>query len=321
MPHCRKIAIPLVCTVLLVWPLFAKLNIPRLDHAPLLAASSSSELSDPQFAGRYIYPAAHALDGNMATCWAEAVRGPGVGEYLTIQFRKPVAFDEIQIVNGLGKNKQLYYANHRIRRLEIFELLGKLYQKRTVTLRDHMRGWQSIKFKKLQGASSVTFTIRAVYKGKTYQDTCISGIRFLRKNRVLPYRGLAPIKKFQEKMARAKTRQKLKKDYRRIFDRYYVRKQMVKEVYLENKEVGIRYIFTDYEVKGSGMYQMEVYDKKGNWNPGAGENGSYTISHNRIIFEPYKMYARSKRVMYLLPQGASGLYLNGVFYTRKLHSQ
>lgn len=308
----KKTVAVILCSLLFSLLVAAPKKVKPLEYAPVLAVSSSSELTDPQFAGKYIYPAAYVLDGNFKTTWAEAVKGPGIGEYLTIQFSKPLVFDQIQIVNGLGFNSTLYYANNRVKLLEIFATYDKLYQKRTVLLKDHMQGWQRVRYKLPQAATSVTFTIRSVYRGNSYNDTCISDIRFLYKGKILPYHGADILIHIQEIMAKAATRRSLNRNYVKIFDKYYMHYHMRRHISLANDTLGIQYTFRHQNAHGKGAYEMHIKDS------GFFERGTYQLHGNRIIFIPDSLYARVRRVMYFRPAGDSGLYLNGIFYKRSI---
>lgn len=128
-----------------------------------------------------------ACDGNWDTAWVEGVDGPGLGEWLELNFRPwwnangknnyhLVNVFRISIVNGFGKNKALYFANNRVKRIELEFSDGS---KEEVVLQDGILEWQRIELKnKNIWASWVKVTIKEVYKGKKYDDTCIGELMF-----------------------------------------------------------------------------------------------------------------------------------------------
>lgn len=64
------------------------------------------------------YEAAKAMDGDHNTCWSEASKGNGVGEWIEFQL-KDVYFSGVFISNGLDSEEKWYMANHRIRKVKI----------------------------------------------------------------------------------------------------------------------------------------------------------------------------------------------------------
>lgn len=174
--------------------------------------------------------------GGAKTSWCEGVKGPGKGEYIEISFAPTeVSRDTgILILNGYGRTKSLYYANNRVKKLEVaFQLQNGQEIKKTIQLQDGTCGYNELcgrcqhygsdidpncpsqqqcdeqcdvsdgyeatggeffylnvydDLRKRNGilsksewnrmASSrltgVRLTIRDVYKGKKYDDTCIA---------------------------------------------------------------------------------------------------------------------------------------------------
>lgn len=288
-----------------------KWRLGNTNEASLLTVSSSSELVEAHFKGKYLYPPAHVLDGDFATTWAEAVKGPGLGESLSFQFAEPISFDEIQIVNGLARTKQLYEANGRVHKLIVTELYGKLFQKRECELQDGVVGWQSIKFDKAQTASSINFTIKAVYQGKKYEDTCISDIRFLYKGKVLKYKDARRLIAFQEKQAREKVAN-TKIDLRADFNKHYsgTNRMAWDAPRFQGVHSQIIFRFAQFQdAEKRGFYKLEVKNFPT-------EDGEYKLAGSAVILKSYVSYARINRVMYLQPAGPDGFYLNGEYFKR-----
>ncbi|HMD70591.1 MAG TPA: DUF4424 family protein [Bryobacteraceae bacterium] len=132
------------------------------------------------------YPVENLADFNNATAWVAGKNG-GIGESVTLTLDKPLHVDQIGIVPGYGKSKQLYFANNRIEQLEVSVNGGA---PRPVTLADEYitftphswKAYQLIELGPYSGeAKSITLTVKKVYPGTRYNDTCISEILLRRR--------------------------------------------------------------------------------------------------------------------------------------------
>lgn len=166
-------------------------------EAKIQSVVATSELVEAHFKGRYLYSPVNILDGNFDNTWCEATPGSGIGESITVEFEKPVSFDEIQIVNGFA-SKNLYNLNNRIKTITLTQVAKKHFQQKQYTLTDNTPTWQSIKFDLLQTAQTITIKIDEVYKGTLHDDTCLDDIRLLYKGKVIPFTGIEEIRKIQE---------------------------------------------------------------------------------------------------------------------------
>jgi hypothetical protein len=111
------------------------------------------------------------------SCWAEGVTGNGEGEWLELNATVPVLLDTLQITNGLATSDALFRANNRIKKIDL-SVNGA--DPVTVQLPDQMDPF-SIKLPESKDVvRTIRLTIREVYPGTKYQDTCISRIRLLR---------------------------------------------------------------------------------------------------------------------------------------------
>lgn len=151
--------------------------VPRLDnfYGSIIETYGSSQLDDEMSYGElHTYSPYKVVDGDFSTCWSEGAGGYGENEYITIVFDKIYAIDEICIWNGLCTNEELFYKNSRLCEIEIELSDGQTFsyecqdgwenRKNTVTFSDSVK------------TSSVTITIKSVYAGNKYSDTCISEI-------------------------------------------------------------------------------------------------------------------------------------------------
>ena len=168
------------------------------DSATIKSVTATSELVEAQYDGKYLYPPVNIVDGDFSSTWCEADQsGPGIGEAITIELEEPVTFDELQIVNGFVY-KDYYHKNNRVKSFLLTQTAKEHFQQKEYMLQDNVQDWQSVKFDLEQTAQTLTIEIRDVYRGTTYNDTCLDDIRLLYKGKVIPFKNVATIKKAQE---------------------------------------------------------------------------------------------------------------------------
>ncbi|HOL22980.1 MAG TPA: hypothetical protein PLQ41_09045 [bacterium] len=125
------------------------------------------------------YESFYARDGKFEKAWCEGVKGDGKGEWIQFNFTEWESYGRITnvyrilIVNGLAASKELYYANNRVKKLQLEFSEG---QKRIIELKDGVMNYQI--FVVHTKAKWVRMRILEVYKGKKYDDTCISEVDF-----------------------------------------------------------------------------------------------------------------------------------------------
>jgi hypothetical protein len=138
-------------------------------------ATASSSLSGTRYSPDNINKTFADIDPD--SCWAEGVAGNGEGEWLEINAKVPVLLDTVQITNGLAVSDALFRANNRIKKLDLSVNGGDPI---TVQLPDQMDPF-SIKLPETKEVvRSIRLTIREVYPGTKYQDTCITRVRLFR---------------------------------------------------------------------------------------------------------------------------------------------
>lgn len=103
--------------------------------------------------------------------WVEGVSGYGIGEYLEIEFKN--SSDEIQILNGFVDfdRQYLFKENSRVKTI-LIESQNPKFSKEYELL-------DFVKFtviKLPQKTNSIRITIKDIYKGDKYDDTCLSAI-------------------------------------------------------------------------------------------------------------------------------------------------
>jgi hypothetical protein len=131
------------------------------------------------------YAADQIADFANETAWVAGKNG-GIGETVTLTLVKPVHVDQFGIVPGYAKSKELYFANNRIEQLEVSVNGGP---PKLVTLPDDYiffgpssrKGYQLIDLGYAGEAKTIALTVKKVYPGTRYNDTCISEIMLRRR--------------------------------------------------------------------------------------------------------------------------------------------
>ena len=103
--------------------------------------------------------------------WVEGAEGNGIGEYITIEFTEDMA--GMSVLNGYTDiNKlKLFKENARLKEVEIEDLVNG--DKWIVSFKDEVY-FNYIAFPKK--SSKIKMTIKSVYEGTKYSDTCVSAI-------------------------------------------------------------------------------------------------------------------------------------------------
>ncbi|MCB1175436.1 MAG: hypothetical protein KDK39_17810 [Leptospiraceae bacterium] len=114
---------------------------------------------------------ANLADGRIATAWVEGAAKQGIGEW--IQFRAQT--QQICMRNGFQKSKALWAMNSRVQSFAI-SLDGEPVG--TLLLKDNMQTQcvDLTRFKTLSNLPIVKLTIKGVYPGSRFEDTCVAEI-------------------------------------------------------------------------------------------------------------------------------------------------
>jgi eukaryotic-like serine/threonine-protein kinase len=110
-------------------------------------------------------------DDRAETAWVEGANGPGIGEWIAFTF-KPQTIQYLEIFPGYGKSKDLFFANHRLKRATLIFSDGT---RASVQLFDEMRV-QTVALQTPVRASSLRLIIEEVFPGSQYDDTAIAEI-------------------------------------------------------------------------------------------------------------------------------------------------
>lgn len=140
------------------------------------SVTASSQL---RASANYSYGPEMLNDDKPGTTWAEGVKGDGIREYLLFDFGAAQQVAAMEIINGFAemhaKLGDLYFANNRVQSLQLEFDDGT----ESLSLRDGSKEFQAITFRRPHTSTRVKVTIKGVYRGAKFNDTCISELRFL----------------------------------------------------------------------------------------------------------------------------------------------
>jgi len=151
-----------------------------------------------------LYSPVNILDGDINTSYAQrpcqGFRYSSIPITLTIRFKNPVTFDEIRIMNGFGRNEELFKKNNRIKKMLIGVSpieTGKYDndpEEESVSFQD-IKEFQSVKLSKMYSAKQVRFITEEIFKGTKYNDTCITELEFYNKSQKIDIMHVPRLKK------------------------------------------------------------------------------------------------------------------------------
>lgn len=120
------------------------------------------------------YKASNVDDRDYSTAWVEDKPDSGIGESVIVNFDGEVEISGLEILNGYGKSKELYYANNRVKKIRIELSDGTAYERNL--LDGNYEGPTSVLLPEKVNTEYIKVTILDVYRGSEYDDTCISEI-------------------------------------------------------------------------------------------------------------------------------------------------
>jgi len=123
-----------------------------------------------------MYSPIKAIDGDFTTCWLENVKGPGIGEFIQIDFNNEIAITDIEIAPGYFDPKW-YKKNNRIKSLEVI-IDNDIENKLIIEFQDKMETKKIQLSKKYIKVKTISFVIKEVYRSGIDNDTGISEIIF-----------------------------------------------------------------------------------------------------------------------------------------------
>ena len=122
----------------------------------------------------YKYPLRNLFDGDPVTPWVEWLPGSGVGVSIVVGSNsQELTFNKIRIVNGCARDSEMYENNNRIKELAVFAP-GRTPQYLVLEDTSTLQTLDIDTFT----AAGIAVGIASVYKGRKFDDTCISEIQF-----------------------------------------------------------------------------------------------------------------------------------------------
>ena len=120
------------------------------------------------------YAAINVLDGDLATAWNEGAEGPGLGEWVRLDFSKPVTPVRIDIANGYQKDSARFKGNVRVKSMKLQYSNGST---QVIELLD-TEDFQSVTTDQLP-IEWIKITILSVYPDYVWEDAALSEVRIL----------------------------------------------------------------------------------------------------------------------------------------------
>ncbi len=145
-------------------------HAPRVRMSSVTGVTATSWLSEPQY-NLYHTPEL-VIDNDLTTAWVEGADGNGIWENITLTLDGTYTVNGFSINAGYQKSENLYIKNSAPCGIRV------IFSDRSsvdIVLAD-VYDAQFYSFKTPVETSSVTFMILSVYRGDTYEDTCISEI-------------------------------------------------------------------------------------------------------------------------------------------------
>jgi len=136
----------------------------------IFSTDASSVLADQV---GFNYSSENLIDNNISTCWAEGADGSGIGETIVIRSNNTINLNKITINNGYCKSEKLFYENNRVKKIRV-----TFDDKESIILDlngNYFDFENAFNIPEVQ-TSKIVFEILDVYKGTTWDDTCISDI-------------------------------------------------------------------------------------------------------------------------------------------------
>ncbi len=152
--------------------------------------TASSTLSSKK---KGAYSVKNLFDNNSNTAWVEGVKGPGVGESITIEFEKPIEVLAIEIEPGYRKNFKTFHQNALPESIAITvdgsKSSGEFRYIPAHEIKDYVRAISKASMltkylflNKNSSIKKVTLRITSATQENKYDDLAISGIRFITKS-------------------------------------------------------------------------------------------------------------------------------------------
>jgi len=134
-----------------------------------------------------LYSPVNMFDNDLSTCFAEGNDQEMFAIYFSL--KKTIECDEIRILGGLAKSKELFEQNNRPKEIVIYLHSGNsgyafhdenLKFKKKYTLNDSME-YQSLPLDGALKVQNIVLSCLEAYRGTKYNDTCVTEMKFYYK--------------------------------------------------------------------------------------------------------------------------------------------
>lgn len=120
-----------------------------------------------------VYPPSNIIDKNLNTTWAFRYKNKKEKPELIIKLKKSENIQSLSIVNGFAKSRNLYYANSRLKKIQIFLISKNKKRDFYIELKDvfnvqHFQITNNFKINKIK------IKVMEIYKGEKYNDLCLT---------------------------------------------------------------------------------------------------------------------------------------------------
>jgi hypothetical protein len=118
------------------------------------------------------YDPPKAVDGRLSTSWVEGVTGPGIGEWLRLDFDRKICVVRLGLDVGYDRDDRTFFGNYRVRRVGLSFSDGDT---KHIEFKDQ-RGIQYVELPSIVTASIVIKT-EDVYPRSKWDDTCTAEVQ------------------------------------------------------------------------------------------------------------------------------------------------
>lgn len=119
------------------------------------------------------YEAKNIKDRKQASAWFEGDEGSGLGSYIEVDLGGSKTVTGFRIWNGYWLSWDMWQRNNRVKELEVETAEGQDF---SFTLKDDMKP-EDLRFSKPVTTSKLTFRIKGIHSGNTFNDTAISELQ------------------------------------------------------------------------------------------------------------------------------------------------
>lgn len=144
---------------------------PLMVRAPrrLDAVAKASSVLAPADA----YHPGYLFDGRLDFGWVEGVKGPGLGESMTLTFTAPVSIAAVELWNGYQRSNDHFKKNARAKKVTLTVEGAPPFE---FDVKD-AQGPQKLSLQKATATKTLTLTIKEAFPGTKYDDLVLSELR------------------------------------------------------------------------------------------------------------------------------------------------